>query len=126
MTTQRPRILVTNDDGILAKGIRALIEVAQEFGEVVVVAPDQPQSGQGHAITMREPLRLRKVNPFDDVEAYECSGTPVDCVKLAKQVVMKDNPPILCLSASITVQMLLLILSIRVRCRQRWRLLSKG
>jgi len=75
-----------------------LIEIAQEFGEVVVVAPDKPQSGQGHAITMRDPLRLRKVNPFEGIEAYECSGTPVDCVKLAKSVVMKENPPVLCLS----------------------------
>jgi 5'-nucleotidase len=98
MTQHRPRILVTNDDGILAKGIKTLVEIAQEFGEVVVVAPDKPQSGQGHAITMRDPLRIRKVNPFAGIEAYECSGTPVDCVKLAKSVIMKDNPPDLCVS----------------------------
>ena len=96
--SRRPRILVTNDDGILAKGISALVEVAKQFGDVTVVAPDSPQSGQGHAITLASPLRLRKVDAFEGVEAYECSGTPVDCVKLAKNVVMKDNPPDLCVS----------------------------
>ena len=95
---KRPRILVTNDDGILAPGIRALIDVAQEFGEVIVVAPDSPQSGQGHAITMRSPIRIRKVAPFGTIEAYECTGTPVDCVKVAKHIVLKDNKPDLCVS----------------------------
>ncbi len=96
---KKPLILVTNDDGILASGIRALVEVAKEFGEVVVVAPDKPQSGQGHAITMREPLRLRKVTPFgDDIAAYECSGTPVDCVKLGKNVLLKGRKIDICVS----------------------------
>ncbi len=96
---KRPLILVTNDDGILAPGIRALVEVAQTIGEVVVVAPDTHQSGQGHAITMREPLRLRKVAPFGEkIEAYECSGTPVDCVKLGKNVILKDRKIDICVS----------------------------
>lgn len=94
----KPLILVTNDDGIVAPGIRALTEVASQFGEVVVVAPDSPQSGQGHAITIHDPLRLRKVNVFDRIEAWECSGTPVDCVKLAKHVILKDRPITMCLS----------------------------
>ena len=94
----RPLILVTNDDGILSPGIRALVETASEFGEVVVVAPDSPQSGQGHAITLEIPLRLKKVNPFDGILAYECSGTPVDCVKLAKNVLLKDRSIDLCVS----------------------------
>ncbi len=98
MSKQRPRILVTNDDGILAPGIRALVEVAKEFGEVFVVAPDKPQSAQGHAITIREPLRLKKVNVFENVQSYECSGTPVDCVKIAKQIVLEGKAPDLCLS----------------------------
>jgi 5'-nucleotidase len=84
----QPIILVTNDDGITAPGIKNLIEVARQFGEVVVVAPDKPQSGQGHAITLNDPLRLRKVDLFPGIEAYECSGTPVDCVKLAKNVLL--------------------------------------
>lgn len=94
----RPLILVTNDDGIVAPGIRALVEVASELGEVVVVAPDSPQSGKGHAITIHEPLRLKKVKVFEGIEAYECSGTPVDCVKIARYVVLKDRQIDLCVS----------------------------
>ncbi len=98
MSKKRPIILVTNDDGIVAPGIKALIEVAQEFGRVVVIAPDKPQSGQGHAITLNNPLRLRKVDLFGDIEAYECSGTPVDCVKLGKHVLLKEEEVALCVS----------------------------
>jgi 5'-nucleotidase len=94
----RPLILVTNDDGILAPGIRALVEVAVEIGDVVIVAPDSPQSGKGHAITIHDPLRLKKVKAFPGLEAWECSGTPVDCVKLAKHVVLKDRKVDLCVS----------------------------
>lgn len=94
----KPLILVTNDDGIVAPGIRALVEIASELGEVVVVAPDSPQSGKGHAITIHDPLRLKKVNVFEGIEAWECSGTPVDCVKLAKHVVLKDRNIDLCVS----------------------------
>jgi len=92
-----PLILVTNDDGIGSKGIRALVEVAQEFGEPIVVAPDSPQSGMGHAITMKSPLRLKPVSIFDNVKAWECSGTPVDCVKIAIATVL-DRKPDLCIS----------------------------
>lgn len=95
---KKPLILVTNDDGIGAPGIDALVKVAQRFGDVIVVAPDSPQSGQGHAITLEHPLRLYKVNLMPGVEAYECSGTPVDCVKLAKHVVCKDRNIDLCVS----------------------------
>jgi 5'-nucleotidase len=91
-------ILVTNDDGIVAPGIRALVEVASKFGDVLVVAPDSPQSGQGHAITLNQPLKLRKVNVFDGIDAYECTGTPVDCVKLAKNVLLKGQKIDLCIS----------------------------
>jgi len=94
----KPTILVTNDDGITAPGIRALVEAVKDFGKVVVVAPDKPQSAQGHALTLTEPLRLRKVNIFGDIEAYECSGTPVDCVKLAKDVVLENRAADICVS----------------------------
>lgn len=94
----RPLILVTNDDGMFAPGLKALVEVAKTLGEVVVVAPDSPQSGQGHAVTLSEPLRLNPVNVFDVIPAYECSGTPVDCVKLAKHVVLQDRKIDLCVS----------------------------
>lgn len=95
----KPLILITNDDGITAPGINALVEVASELGEVVIVAPDSPQSGMGHAITISGPIRLHpNTHTFKGLEAYECSGTPVDCVKLAKHVVLKDRTPDICLS----------------------------
>ncbi len=99
--TRKPTILVTNDDGIFSKGIHALVEIAREFGEVIVVAPDSPRSAQGHAITLEQPLRLHKSKFFADiegVEAYECTGTPVDCVKLAKHVLLKGKSVDLCVS----------------------------
>lgn len=95
---EKPLILVTNDDGIVAPGIKALVEIAKEFGDVLVVAPDSPQSGMGHAITIENPLRLKRVNPFNGVEAYECTGTPVDCVKLANSVLLKKRKLALCVS----------------------------
>ncbi len=93
-----PTILVVNDDGIDAPGIRALIQVMKELGKVVVVAPDGPQSGMGHAITIAKPLRLDKVNIYPDVEMYKSSGTPADCVKLAVNQVFKGKKPDLCVS----------------------------
>lgn len=90
---------MTNDDGIVAPGIKALVEVASEFGEVIVVAPDSPQSGKGHAVTMSQPIRCYQVDAFGPaVEAYECSGTPVDCVKLAKYLLLGQRDIDLCVS----------------------------
>ncbi|MEB2777111.1 5'/3'-nucleotidase SurE [Algoriphagus sp. D3-2-R+10] len=94
----KPLILVSNDDGITSKGIRVLVSVMKKLGDVVVVAPDSPQSGMGHAITIGETLRLEEVDIFDGVKAYESSGTPADCVKLAKHYVMKDRSPDLIVS----------------------------
>lgn len=98
MYSPKPLILVSNDDGITSLGIRTLVEVMQELGEVVVVAPDSPQSGMGHAITIGEPLRLHATPIFEGVKAYECSGTPADCVKLGKHYVLKDRTPDLVVS----------------------------
>jgi len=93
-----PTILVTNDDGIMAPGIRNLVEAVRGLGKVVVVAPDKPQSGMGHAITIGNPLRLQPMHHvFEGVEAWSCSGTPVDCVKLAVDKVLRRKPD-LCLS----------------------------
>jgi 5'-nucleotidase len=97
MTKRKPVILVTNDDGITAPGIRALAEAMGQIGKIVIVAPDSPQSGMGHAITIDRPLRMTKVNVFKGVEAYQCSGTPVDCVKLAVDKVLHAKPD-LCVS----------------------------
>jgi 5'-nucleotidase len=94
----KPLILVTNDDGIFAPGIRTLIEVMQEIGEVIVVAPDSPQSAMGHAITINNTLHLNKISKDNaTVNEYSCSGTPVDCVKLAVNEIMKRKPD-LCVS----------------------------
>jgi 5'-nucleotidase len=92
-----PVILITNDDGITAPGIRSLVESVRDLGKIVVVAPDKPQSGMGHAITIGHPLRLHQVHFFEDIEAWQCSGTPVDCVKLAVDKVLHRKPDI-CLS----------------------------
>jgi len=93
---QKPLILVTNDDGISAPGIRFLIKVMQELGEVVVVAPDSPQSAMGHAITINSTLSLEKLNNTE-IPEYACSGTPVDCVKIALSEIV-DRKPDLCVS----------------------------
>jgi 5'-nucleotidase len=94
---ERPVILITNDDGVMAPGILSLVDAVKDLGKVVVVAPDKPQSGMGHAITIGLPLRLHPVDLFEGVEAWQCSGTPVDCVKLAVDKVLRRKPDI-CLS----------------------------
>lgn len=93
---KRPLILVVNDDGVFAKGIRALAEVMIDFGDVVLVAPDKPQSGMGHAVTLHDPIRLKKVLYEVPVSAaYSCSGTPVDAVKIAISRVLHRKPDLL-------------------------------
>lgn len=91
----RPLIFVTNDDGISSKGIKSLIDVAVEFGDILIIAPDKPQSGMGHAITVNHPLRLDKSRLFEGLEAYTCTGTPVDCVKLGIYEVMHRKPDLI-------------------------------
>lgn len=96
MSSRTPVILVTNDDGINAPGIRHLVESVRGLGRIVVVAPDKVQSGMGHAITTSDPLRLEKTETFSDLglEAWQCNGTPVDCVKIARNVVLGFQPDI--------------------------------
>lgn len=92
----KPLILVCNDDGITAPGIAATVEVMSTFGKVVVIAPDSPQSGMGHAITINMPLRMIKNNQFgNEIESYQCSGTPADCVKLAIDKILHRKPDLL-------------------------------
>nr|WP_321226830.1 5'/3'-nucleotidase SurE [uncultured Psychroserpens sp.] len=96
--SKKPLILVTNDDGITAPGVRALIEVMNLIGDVVVVAPDSPQSGMGHAITINSTLHIEKVTiDKGHQEEYSCSGTPADCVKLGVKQIL-DRRPDLCVS----------------------------
>ncbi len=93
MDSKRPLILVCNDDGITAPGIRHLIKLMNQLGEVVVVAPDGPQSGMGHAITVEGILRCDKITVDDGPQIeHSCTGTPVDCVKLAVNVVLDRKP----------------------------------
>lgn len=94
---KKPLILVTNDDGITAPGLRTLIDIMKEIGDVVVVAPDSPQSGMGHAITIDDTLYSKKVVLDKDSGApieYSCSGTPADCVKLGLQEILDKRPDI--------------------------------
>ena len=94
---EKPVILITNDDGVTAPGIMNLVEAVKDLGKIVVVAPDKPQSGMGHAITIGQPLRLHKIHSMENVETWSCTGTPVDCVKLAVDKVLHRKPD-LCLS----------------------------
>lgn len=91
---ERPLILVTNDDGITAPGIRKLIEIMNEIGDVVVVAPDSPQSGKGHAITINHTLSFEELHLDGPQKDFSCSGTPVDCVKIALDKVLTRKPDI--------------------------------
>ena len=91
---KRPLILVTNDDGITAPGLRTLISVMNTIGDVVVVAPDSPQSGMGHAITVNSTLYIENVEIDGKQPEYSCSGTPADCVKLAVREILHRTPDI--------------------------------
>jgi len=92
---EKPLILVTNDDSIYSKGIKSLVEAMKSLGDVVVVAPALPQSGMGHAVSLNTPLRLKESHRFEGVQkSYSCTGTPVDCVKIARDVVLHRKPDI--------------------------------
>ena len=85
-------ILVTNDDGIEAKGLFALIDAVESLGEIIVVAPAEPQSGMSHAITVKHPLRIKKHSIYKGIQLYSVNGTPVDCVKIAMNRIIKKRP----------------------------------
>ncbi len=89
---QKPLILVTNDDGITAPGIRNLVDFMNEIGEVVVVAPNSPQSGKGHAITINSTLTFEEISLDGPQKDYSLSGTPVDCVKFALDKILPRRP----------------------------------
>ena len=95
MENSRPLILISNDDGITAPGIAALIDVAKQLGDVIVVAPDKPQSAMGHAITINQPIRITEVDIHAGVKAYQCTGTPVDCVKIAIDKLLPRKPDLM-------------------------------
>ncbi|MFP4025273.1 MAG: 5'/3'-nucleotidase SurE [Thiohalospira sp.] len=95
MEKNKPLILVTNDDGVHAKGISSLIEMVKPYGEVIVVAPLHGNSGMSHAITVKVPLRYKKLKEEDNVTIYGCNGTPVDSVKLAMSEIVHRKPDLL-------------------------------
>jgi 5'-nucleotidase len=90
--SDRPLILITNDDGISAKGLKELTEVMRLFGEVIVVAPDSHRSGMSNAITVDHPIRVTQITNEEDFQEYRCTGTPVDCVKLAFDQLLDRMP----------------------------------
>ncbi len=92
---KKPLILITNDDGIHAPGIRYLIEAIRPLGDVVVVAPDKPQSAMGHAVTIQVPLRLHLITDEPGFREYSCNGTPADCVKLGEKVIIRGKPDLI-------------------------------
>jgi 5'-nucleotidase len=92
---KKPTILITNDDGIHAPGIRFLIETIKPLGEVIVIAPDKPQSAMGHAVTIQSPLRIHKIAEKPGYSEYSCNGTPADCVKLGEKVIIRGKPDLI-------------------------------
>jgi len=95
---KKPLILITNDDGITAEGLKILVQLMKSLGEVIVVAPDSPQSGMGHAITVGNTLRLKESDILNGIKAYQCSGTPADCVKISKRFALNNRKPDLIVS----------------------------
>jgi len=93
--SEKPLILITNDDGVDALGINTLIESIAPLGEVLVVAPDGPRSGMSSAISAMNPIRITKVKIEKDLRVYSCSGTPVDCVKIGIDRLLDRKPDIL-------------------------------
>ena len=91
----KPLILITNDDGILSKGISELIDMASTLGNVVVMAPDGPRSAQSNALTMAVPVYYQLERKEPGLEIYKCSGTPTDCVKLALNNVLDRKPDLI-------------------------------
>lgn len=92
MENKRPLILVSNDDGIMAKGISELVKFLRTLGEIVVMAPDAPRSGSASALTVTQPVHYKLVRKEVGVTVYKCSGTPTDCIKLAWNTVLDRKP----------------------------------
>lgn len=92
MENQRPLILISNDDGVVSKGISELIKFLRPLGEIVVVAPDAPRSGSSSALTVTEPIHYQMIRKDVGVTVYKCSGTPADCVKLALHTLVDRKP----------------------------------
>lgn len=92
MENKRPLILVSNDDGIAAKGLSELVKALRTVGDIVVMAPDSPRSGSACALTVTQPVHYKLVRQEVGVTAYKCTGTPTDCIKLARNTVLDRKP----------------------------------
>lgn len=92
--TERPLILISNDDSIYAKGLKELVKAVKPLGEVVVVAPERPQSGKSHAVTLDMPLTYRQTKFDEEITSYKCNGTPADCIKIALFKILNRMPDI--------------------------------
>lgn len=93
--SKRPRILITNDDGIYADGIYALWEAMQELGDVTVVAPDTEKSAVGHSITIADPIRIQEISRSGGFNGFAVDGTPADCVKIAVHSILDEIPDVI-------------------------------
>lgn len=93
--SQRPLIVITNDDGIGAPGLRYLIDTVKDMGDIIVLAPDSPRSGQSSAITVNQMLRIKLEEESEGLQIYRINGTPVDCVKLGMYAVVPRRPDLL-------------------------------
>ncbi|MDR1739740.1 MAG: 5'/3'-nucleotidase SurE [Bacteroidales bacterium] len=91
-------IVIANDDGIFAQGLKELVSIAKKYGTITVVAPDRSRSGQSHAVTFTDIIRVVKVKEEEGVTSYQCSGTPADCVKIAIGEILKGQKVDLVLS----------------------------
>ncbi len=92
---KRPYIFVTNDDGVNSNGIKTLVRLMCELGDVVVVAPDGPRSGMSNALTVHHPIRYKTIEQTENLTIYSCTGTPTDCVKLAFDEILTRTPDLL-------------------------------
>lgn len=88
----RPLVLITNDDGIKAGGLKALVEMAMKYADVVVVAPNQSYSGMSHSITIKIPLYAKMIREKEGFKLYKINGTPVDCIKLSVNTLLSRRP----------------------------------
>ena len=102
MEKEKPLILVSNDDGVMAKGINELVKFLRPLGEIIVMAPDAPRSGSGCALTVTQPVHYQLVKKEVGLTVYKCSGTPTDCIKLARNTVLDRTPDLMEITLPLT------------------------
>ena len=93
--SKKPFILISNDDGVFAKGLDELCKIAQQFGTVMVVAPEKGESGMSHAITIKNPIRITKIKEEKDLKVFSVNGTPTDSIKIALNQLVDRKPDLI-------------------------------